>query len=436
MTKPSSPTGSSQTKWLYALINAGIMLPYSAIGAFLIFYYTDVKGLSPVLMGVVTAVYAVYNAFNNALIGHLSDRTRSRWGRRIPYVIFSNLPFALSFALLWLAPFDAKTQTVPLLIFLAIGMIVWEGFGTAIATGYYSLLPEMFPEYQEQTEVSVRMNIVQTLGLLVGSVAPGLLAARIGWGGMGVVLGVVTFVCLLVGSRGLFERHGASAQASLSLWPAMRATFSNKAFLLVMLAQTMRHLSTNTLASGMPFFVKYALHADATQGSIALGAAFITAALALPIWRKFSIRLGARGTLLAANAWMAVATLGLGFVSSVPAAVLVAVLIGLGFSGLILMGDVILSDVIAEDAKRTGTRREGAFFGTISTVTTLSGIVTGLLFSLVSGLTGYEPLQAVQPSSVGFGFRLLLTLTPAIASLIAVAALMSYPLTKHEIPEI
>ena len=76
------PKQISNRKWLYALVNAGIMMPYAATGAFLIFYYTDVKKLSPVLMGTVTAIYAIYNALNNSVLGHLSDRTRSRWGRR------------------------------------------------------------------------------------------------------------------------------------------------------------------------------------------------------------------------------------------------------------------------------------------------------------------------------------------------------------------
>jgi glycoside/pentoside/hexuronide:cation symporter, GPH family len=418
---------SNRHKWLYALVNAGIMMPYAATGAFLIFYYTDVKKLSPVLMGTVTAIYAIYNALNNSVLGHLSDRTRSRWGRRIPYVIFSSIPFAICFALLWLAPFDAQSQTIPLLAYLALGMILWEGLGTAIATGYYSLLPEMFPDYAEQTEVSVRMNIVQTVALLVGSVTPGLLAARIGWFGMGITLGTIGLICLLVGARGLFERN-SSLNTGLLLWPAIKATFSSKPFLLVMLAQTMRHLSTNILASGMPFFVKYALKADANQGSLALGAAFVTAAIVLPIWRKISARLGARGTLLAANLCMACATLPLAIVSSLWQAITVAVFIGIGFSGLILMGDVILSDVIDEDQLRTGTRREGMYFGTISTVTTLTGIITGTLFALTSSWSGYNPTLETQPATVGFGFRMMLTLTPFFASCIAVIALLAYPL--------
>jgi glycoside/pentoside/hexuronide:cation symporter, GPH family len=427
---------SSRNKWLYALVNAGIMLPYSAVGAFLIFYYTDIKKLSPVLMGAVTAVYAVYNAGNNVVLGHLSDRTRSRWGRRIPYVRLSSLPFALCFALLWLAPFDAQTQTVSLLAYLALGMILWEGFGTAIGTGYYSLLPEMFPDRLEQTDVSVRMNIVQTAALLGGTVLPSLLVGRLGWFGMGVCLGAVCLVCLTVGAKGLFERHNSGVQTALPLWPAIYATFSNRAFLLLMLAQTMRHLSTNTLAGFMPFFVKYSLETDSTQGSLALGAAFITAALALPAWRKLATRLGARGTLLTANAWMMLATTALLFVPNIQSAMVVAVLIGLGFSGLILMGDVVLSDVIDEDQLRTGTRREGMYFGTISTVTSLSGILTGALFGLTSQLSGYRPVLETQPATVGVGFRLMLALTPAVASGVAVLALLAYPLHGRRLEQI
>ena len=119
--------------------------------------------------------YTVYNALNNPALGFLSDRTRSRWGRRIPYVLFGGLPYAVAFALIFAAPFDGKEDPVALLIYFGMMIIIWEGLYTALATGYYGLLPEMFGAYQERTDVAAKMNIFQTGGLVIGVALPPIL---------------------------------------------------------------------------------------------------------------------------------------------------------------------------------------------------------------------------------------------------------------------
>ncbi|MEZ4681618.1 MAG: MFS transporter [Caldilineaceae bacterium] len=92
------------------------------------------------------------------------------------------MPWLIVFALLWLAPFNGNEQPVTLLIYwLVIGIVVYDGIGTAVNTSYYSLLPEMFPRYHERTDVAVRMNIFLTVALLAGVALPPLVV--IAWVG-------------------------------------------------------------------------------------------------------------------------------------------------------------------------------------------------------------------------------------------------------------
>lgn len=416
-------------RWLYGLGNLGCSIPYQAVGAVLLFFYADVRHLNPVWAAAVMSFYSIYNALNNPVVGYISDRTRSRWGRRIPYILFGTFPYALLFALLFFAPMDGRTNPVGLLIYFAVVLFLFETLATLVQTAYYALLPEMFDEYKDRTAVAVRMNIFMTVGLLAGAAMPTLLAKWWGWPVMGAFLGVLSAAALFLSLRGMFERSSSVEAASVNVWVALKATLFNKSFLLVVIAQAMRHFATATLSTGMAFYTKYSLGADPGLTSIILATAFVVAALALWPWQKLlANRLEARTTLMIAYAVLGVSVLPLMFVQTILAAVLTSALVGVGLAGLLLMGDVILSDVIDEDEIKTGQRREGMYFGMGGFIVTLSYALSAQVFSWVSQRFGYNPLLAVQPDSVAEGFRFFMSVPPAIGAFLAVVVLYFYPL--------
>lgn len=428
---------TNKQKWLYSIANLGNTIPYQAVGAVVLFYYTDVKRLPATWAAVVMTIYAIYNAFNNPVMGYISDRTRSRWGRRIPYIMFGTLPYAVTFALLFLAPFDGQGQPVALLIYFALFLFLWEGLGTAVSTAYYSLLPEMFRKYRERTDVAVRMNVVQTIGLLIGAAAPAALASALGWPLMGVLLAVIAAAALYIGLPGMFEPKDAQEAAYFSLGPALKATFINRSFVAVGIAQTMRFFATNTLASGMIFYMKYSIGADEALTSLILAVAFVAAGLALWPWRQLvANRFEPRTTLMLAYILTGLAVIPLGFAQTVVSAVLCAVLVGIALAGLILMGDVIMADVVDEDEVKTGQRRAGMYFGMFSLITTLSGALVSVVFGLLLPAYGYDTSLMLQPPSVGTGFRVFMTVPALIGSALAVVALSFYPLHGERLREI
>ncbi|RPH58994.1 MAG: MFS transporter, partial [Chloroflexi bacterium] len=145
---------STKTRMLFALTSLGVATPAEAIGAVIVFYIVDTKNLPTAWYATFWIFYTIYNALNNPALGYMSDRTRSRWGRRKPYILFGGLPYVAAFALIFMAPFDGKTNPLGLLIFFGIAIVIWEGLYTALATGYYGLLPEMFGSYKERTDAS------------------------------------------------------------------------------------------------------------------------------------------------------------------------------------------------------------------------------------------------------------------------------------------
>jgi GPH family glycoside/pentoside/hexuronide:cation symporter len=422
-------TTTNRQRWLYALTMLGLQIPVQVFNVSLLFFYTDVKRLPPQWSATALTLYAIYNAVNNPLIGYLSDRTSTRWGRRLPYLWLGTLPWLIIFALLWVVPFNGNEQPVALLIYMVIGIVLYDGIGTAVNTAYYSLLPEMFPSYRERTDVAVRMNIFLTIALLAGVALPPLIAQEVGWGTMGVSFALVAAVATFAGYRGMFERGGPSVSEDFSFFTAFKATFVNRSFLPMTVAQTMRFVTTNALSTGMIFYVKYTLGADAGQTTIILATAFIVAALALYPWRLLiANRFEARTTALCGYAATALAAIPLWFVNTMTGAVIASVFIGVAFAGIFLMDNVLISDVIDEDEVKTGQRREGMYFGLNGLVVTLSAAIVAVVFGIVAPAYGYDTRLAVQPDSVAVGFRIFMTGLPVVGCTLAFFALLTYPL--------
>lgn len=420
---------TAKGRWLYSLINFGNIITMQAFSAYVLFFYVDVRHLPAPWAAAVMTLYGIWNAVNNPIVGYLSDRTHSRWGRRIPYIRYSAIPLAIFFLLVWLAPFDGREQPVALLAYFAPVIFVWEGLLTALITPYYALLPEMFTTYRERTLVALQMNLMQILALIAGMALPPLIYSRLGWPTMGALFAVLALVAWVVGVRGLFERP-EYAEASLPLGQALRATFTNRAFITAVIAQTLRFFGTNILTTGMAFYAKYSLHADESVTSLLFAMVFVTAIPFLFFWRWVSHRLEPRGTLMLAYLLTGVAALGLLVAHSetIYQAAGVAAVLGAGVAGLILMGEVILCDVVDDDELRTGCRREGMYFGMSAFINTFSQSLAAVVFGLVTSAYGYNSALAVQPPSVEMGFRVFMSIPTFVGMLLAVLSLAFYPL--------
>jgi glycoside/pentoside/hexuronide:cation symporter, GPH family len=428
---------STKTRMLYSLMSLGVATPAEAVAGIIAFYIVDVKNLPTEWFATFWFFYTIYNAINNPMIGFLSDRTRSRWGRRIPYVLFGGLPYAAAFALLFTAPFDGKSDPLGLLIYFGLAIIVWETCYTAFATGYYGLLPEMFGNYSERTDVAAKMNIFQTVALVLGAAMPPLLADILGWSGMATALAVISVIAIYTGYPALFERAELKTDAGFPFMQALKYTFANRSYLTAAGAQMMRFVATGTLQTGILFYLKYSLKVDESLATVILGIAFVVAMFSLYPWRNWvANKLDSRRTLMLANAVMILGIVPMGFSPNINFTYAAAVILGVGLGGLILIGDVIMAEVVDEDEVKTGHQRAGMYFGMSGFLITLSGLVVSSVFGLVMPAFGYNTLLDVQPASVDLGFRIFLTVPTSVGFLLAIFLLWLYPLHGKHLAEI
>lgn len=420
---------STKTRMMYSLISLGVATIAEAIAGVIAFYIVDVKNLPVTWYSTFWFFYTIYNALNNPALGYMSDRTRTRWGRRIPYVLFGGLPYAVAFALIFTAPFDGRDNPIGLLVYFGVMIVIWEGLYTAIATGYYGLLPEMFDKYRERTDVAAKMNIFQTVALVLGAALPPLLADMLGWSVMAILLSVISVVAIYVGAPFLFERPELKTDTSFPFGAALKATFYNRSYLTAAGSQMMRFFATGSLQTGILFYLKYSLKVDEGLATVILGIAFLVAMFSLYPWRNWvANKLDSRRTLMLANAVMILGIVPMGFSPNINFTYAAAVVLGIGLGGLVLIGDVIMTEVVDEDEVKTGHQRAGMYFGMSGFLITLSGLLVSSVFGLLMPAFGYDTLLDVQPASVDLGFRIFLTLPTSIGFIFAIFLLWLYPL--------
>jgi GPH family glycoside/pentoside/hexuronide:cation symporter len=433
----------------YGTGNLGVALFFNSIQTWVIFFYVDVVRLDPALVSLAFALaYGVWNAINDPIIGWLSDRTRTRWGRRVPYIALGTPLVLLLFFLVWSPPLGGHPLADPrswgLMAYFATAIALFDLFNTAVSVPYVSLFPELFPALEQRTEVSIYRQVAAMIGTALGLAAmqplAGWIGARTGtlggWRGAGLVLGVVGAVALGVSLLGSREPARIKAAPSMPIVKAFKTTLVNRSFIAYMVADLMINFIWSWLSVMVPFFCKYVIGATDIQTSILFVAMMGTAMALYPAWRWVALRLGSRATLTLSMSLFVVFLLPVLVVRTFPQAVAMMLLVGSAHSGITLVREILLGDVIDEDELGTGQRREGAYFGVCAFIERLVLVIISGATILVLGLSGYNASAAKQAGTVSLGIRLGMTMLPLLALAIFLVALRFYPLGKLQVKEL
>ncbi|MCL4426468.1 MAG: MFS transporter [Firmicutes bacterium] len=424
-------------KIAFSMASLAAALVGQAFSTYVIFFYVDHLKLSAQLVGSGMILYGIWNAINDPLIGQISDRTHTRWGRRIPYVLAGAIPLGLSFILVWLPPFSvAAGQSWPLFLYFLGIIFVYDTLFTIVFLNWSALFPEMYPGLAERTEVMAWRQGLGIIGMMAGIALPPMIYGSVGWGNMGIIFGIISISTVLVSMWGSREKPEFSQDEGLPLLEALRATFLNRSFATYIAAIFLVEFVFVMLTATIPFYAKYVLKIGEFQTSLMLGMIFIVALPMVVVWGRYTVKAGALKAFIFSTLLFGVSLVPFLFVSSFLGGLIVAGLMGLGLAGLILLMDIMLSDVIDEDELKTGTRREGMYFGTNGFMVRLGISLQALVMTTVLKVSGYDPNLAVQPASAIAGLRFLMTAVPLVALIISVLVLRYYPLHGPRLEEV
>jgi len=425
----------------YGLGNFGKAFFYYSVGAYIVFFYVDVVGLDPNLMAVALSIpYGIWNAVNDPLIGFISDRLRTRWGRRIPLIIVGAPLTLLFFWLLWSPGIIAAKSSTVLFYYLMFSLAFFDLFLTMLTTGYEALFPEMFEDLKERSEASLYRELFALLGVITGfalfpyvrSIFSGFLDVLNAWSFSSLVLGGIGALTIFISLLGCRERKEFyEIDKPLGLVEMVKLTLGNRTFLAFLGADIVIFFLWSWVPAMIPFYTKYVLKGGEEANALILGVMLLSAIFWWPLLRKITLKVGSKKMFILSTIIFVLSLQPLLLLNDLNLILLAMVLVGCGNAGIQLVRSICLSDVIDEDELRTGVRREGAYIGTMIFFERLMYILLGVVSAYLFKAIGYTPDIPPTPS-VEMGFRASVSLIPLLALSAFLVFMKFYPIGAEE----
>ncbi len=445
-------------KLLYGSGDWGISSIGMMRSIFYAIYITDVVGLDPRLGSFGALAGVVWDGINDPIIGILSDRLRTRWGRRRPFLLLFAIPFGLSFITLWSAP-RWESQTA-LLIYVTLSFMLADTLQTLVGVPFLSLTPELTPDYDERTTLTSFRSFFQLMGALtVVIAAPALVDGVLAAGGtqqqgfmlVGAIFGGIGAVPLLL--IGLFVRETASPEQTeaLPFRETLQAAWQNIPFRYAVGIHMLNWSAVDMVAITFPYFLLYWVAQGDLLASIRIfgfdlayesaffGILMAVCILFIPFWLWLARRRNKREAyMLGMSFWVLVELLIFTIQPGETAYLLIlAALAGIGVSAAYTLPDSMFADVIEWDELRTRRRQEGIFYGFRTLIRKLTGALVIFVTLQLLGWSGYASppdgaLQFLQSDSALRMIRLLVSPFGAVMLCGTILLAWLFPLSREQ----
>ncbi len=433
---------SRKTKVIYGSGDLGFSLTSTIIGAYFLFFLTDVVRIKPAVAGIAILIGRTWDYINDPIIGHISDRTRSRWGRRRPFLLFGALPFALTFILMWYRPpFESQ---VALTIYYSLAYVIFDAAATFVYMPYYALTPELTENYDERTSLTSYRMFFSIFGSLLAFTVPMMIigtfnpqnAAKVMV--MGAIFGIASAIPLWLVFFKTRENEVYIAQEKPSMSASLKAALKNRPFVFSAVIYLLTWVCMDILQTTLLFFIKYALKME-SESDLLMAMIFVTAIFALPFWEYTSRKINKRiAYAFGIGFWaiVQIALITIGPHVSQPVVYFLCIMAGIGVSAAHVLPWSIIPDAIEWDEYKTGERHEGVFYSLITLMQKVASSIAIPVVGVLLQLTHYQANAVQQPDSAVFGIRMLIGPIPAILLIIGIIFAIKYPLGREQFTSI
>ncbi len=437
-------------KIAYGLGDFANNVAYGGIGFYFVFFLTDVAGVPAAIAGTILLIARLWDAITDYFMGIISDRTRSRFGRRRPYILAGSVPFGVAFVLLWIVP----THDPALLFLYYTGATVFFNSAfTVVAIPYNSMLPELTQNYDERTSIAgykMGLSFVGTLVaaagimLFVDVIFPGKSAYITSFPLMGIIFGAIITASLIATFAGTHERVAAPSPAHpAGLLATFRSILRLREFRIVLAMFLFNMVGFDLIQTLLIYFLKHVVRIPDSLTFVVMAVPLVVAIAAAPFWIAIAQKFGKRRAYITAAFYLTVTLLVclLVPVGDLALVIVVASLAGIGISASQVIPFSMVPDVIEFDEYENGVRREGAFYGITMFLYKVASAVAIAGASALLGLFGYiettsGSAEAIQPASAIAGIRVLLGVGPGIFFLISAYFVYRLPITRERFEEI
>jgi GPH family glycoside/pentoside/hexuronide:cation symporter len=402
----------------YAIGMFGTSIPINMLKTFAFTFYVLGLGVTTEQWAAMLLIYTFIDALDNPVYGYLSDRTRSRWGRRRPWLAIGTPLLILCFIAFYNVPAFLSGNAV-----FAYGMLFYILTGTVdsvINANYGALFPELFRDDASRAKTNALRQAFQLVAMIISIALTPMVTEALGYGLTALLYGILGGAAILYMTFTCRERETEPEEAKPGLWRALKDLLTNGKFWIAGLANAFYSAAMSLVLASVAFFVEYALGLSSGQSTFLLAAVLVIAIAGVALWvwlvQKFSLI----PTWRAALAVLAITFVPLYFASNLVMAIVFSAFVGFGFAGVITTMDLIGAKIMDEDTQKHGLRREGIISNALGFMNRLNGLFTSVAYLLVSRLYLSESGDNPGPNPAAAA-RFLMTIAPPVLMVISFA---------------
>ncbi len=412
-------------------------------------YLIETIGLLPALAGTAVLIAKIWDAVIDPIIGPLSDRTRTRLGRRRPFLLFGGIFAFVAMIIMFFNPhLNTSTQQIALFVW---GVLMYCILCTAYSLfniPYAALTPDLTDDYHQQTDLNTIRMFCAGLGTLMGiaflpvvglftpqAAAPGMFADKSqGYLAAGVIFGFLIMAFTLITFFTVREKPAEEKPAAKlkDLIASYARVLKNKPYRIVLLTYAVNLIGITIISSNMQLYFKYIFNQE-EMSFIALAALVVVNIVFIPIWNPVIKRIG-KNTAYAGGLFLITAvTIVVFFLAPVLGVVFMLVMMGIAGIGLAATYSApyaMIPDTIQYEQLKSGKREEGSYYGLWTFFSQIGQALAGFIGGFVLQIMLFKNNTPVQAPEAITGIRLLLGPIPAVFLVIAGVLILFYPISE------
>jgi GPH family glycoside/pentoside/hexuronide:cation symporter len=393
----------------YAIGMFGTSIPINMLKTYAAIYYVDKLGMTTKQFALMLLIYTFIDAIDNPVYGFLSDRTRTRWGRRRPWLTIGTPLLILFFIAFYSTP--AFLAGNSLVAYCMLFYILAGTLDSVINANYGALFPELFRNDASRASTNALRQAFQLVAMIISIALTPVVTDALGYSLTAILYGLLGGGVILYMTFTSQERNVLPDEEKPQLWDSIKNLITNRKFWVAGFANAFYSAAMSLVLAAMPFFAKYTLGISSGQTSMLFAAVLLIAIACVVIWawlvRKFTLMPVWRAALVT----LALAFIPMYFANSFVTGIIFAALVGFGFAGVITTMDLIGAKIMDEDTQKHNLHREGIISNALGFMNRLNGLFTSTAFYLASVIFGYESGANPGPQP-GEAARFLLAVVP------------------------
>lgn len=402
----------------------GTSIPINMFKSYAAAYYiTQLSLITTEQMARIVFIYTFVDAIDNPVYGFLSDRTKTKWGKRRPWLVIGTPLLILSFIMFFNIPSGLMSNESQAYIYILLMYIMTGTLDSLINANYGALFPTLFKTDEERAKTNAVRQICQLLAMVISIVLTPIVVKAIGYGVTSIIYGVIALAVILFMTFGCHEDLEAEEeeyanQEKPDLFKAIFALITNSKFWIFGLAGAFYSAAFSLISQAVSFYVKYTLELDSSMTTVMLGVVFGCALIGIAVFSVLTKKLNVMTIWRMGFMIMAVGFIPLYFANSLAIALPTACVMGIGVAGCLITMDCIGAKIIDDDYARHGVKREGMLTSLIGVMNRLNGLYVSLGFKIMHSVYGFE--NDLNPGTrPGDASRVLMCVLPFVAMVLA-----------------